>query len=54
MVNKNRQAKVLARRDTNIVQSIVLDSRERITMFTCMNAIQHCLPKFYIQKGEKY
>ena len=51
MANKNGLARVLARRGARGVQSIVPDSREWITVLTCVNAAGHFLPNFYIFKG---
>ena len=54
MANRNGHARVLARRGARNVQSITPDSREWITVLTCVNAAEQWIPNFYIFKGVRH
>ena len=45
MANRNEQTKVLV---AKVMQSSALDSKKWIIVLNCLNAIDQCLPNFYI------
>ena len=51
MTNRNGHTRILARKGARGVQSIILDSREWITVLSCVNAAGQSIPNFYIFKG---
>ena len=51
MANKNGIVKMLTKKGVRIMQTTTPDSKEWITIISCMNAPRQYLPNSYVFKG---